>query len=607
MRFSYSVILGRCSLQFSDMSVFKKAYQRMSGYISAKNRLVLISVGVGIVAGLAAVFLKRVTFFLQSTILENLAPQSVVPLFLPLIGILGTVIFYKYIIRAKLGKSLTDVILSIEQKSSRLAFDKVYSHAVTGALTVGFGGTTGLEAPIVVTGSAIGTNIAQFFKLNYKERTVLLASGASAGIAAIFNSPIAGVLFAIEVLLPEFSLPTIIPLLVATASASVVSKLLYSDQLFFLVTKGWSVNAVPLYLLLGLIMGVWSVAFTKIVMAVKRQFDLQRTVIRKAILGGLMAGVFLFFLPPLYGEGYHTITAILAGNYQSILHESWIFHGLLDTSWQGLVTLAVILLIVKPIAAAVTIGAGGNGGVFAPALFTGALVGMVFSLVINQLGLIPVPAVNLIAAGMAGALSGIFHAPLTGIFLIAEVTGGYTLFVPLMVVSALSFFVSRYLEPFTVYTQRLARKGLLIREDRDKSLLSNLRLTSLIERDFSTVLPDATLGHLVDVVAHAHRNVFPVVNGEKQLLGVVVLDDIRELMFQQDLYDTVLVKELMKMPPCVLHQGDSIPFVMRKFDDHQAWNLPVVHNGKYVGFVSKSRVLSQYRDNLIHQTAKSVA
>lgn len=571
-------------------------------HIPANNLLILISVGVGITAGLVAVFLKYAVDFIQEWLAPHQSEHYTLTLLLyPLMGILLTVIYYKFIQRAKMGKSLTDVIVSIEQKSSRVDLEKTYSHVVSSALTVGFGGSTGLEAPIAVTGSAIGSNISRLFKLNYKERTVLLASGASAGIAAIFNSPIAGVLFSLEVLLAEFSLPSIIPLLVATASASVVSKILYGGQLFFAVTSGWNPSSIPFYLLFALLMGLFSVLFTKIVSSVKVFFALQRHDFRKALLGGLGLGFLIFLCPPLFGEGYHTIKAILSGNLEHVVQQNWIFHKLIyaEGSPWAFYLFIIAAIFLKPVAAALTLGAGGNGGIFAPALFVGALWGFIFSTAVNKLGLVYLPEVNFIAAGMAGALSGMLHAPLTAIFLIAEITGGYMLFVPLMIVSALSYFLSRYLEPYTLYTKRLAKKGQLIGSNKDKLVLSNMRISNLIEKNFSPISPETTLGELVDTISHSQRNLFPVLDNERHLLGIIVLDDIRELMFQREKYTTILVKDIMTTPPTVLMKDESMVKVMRKFDEHNVWNLPVLDHGQYVGFVSKSAIFSRYRDLLI--------
>jgi CIC family chloride channel protein len=571
-------------------------------YLSDKNRLIIISMFVGVVAGLAAVLLKNFAHLIHRLIRPEWDSfHSVLYFVYPLVGLLLTVLFFKTILRRKLGKSLSDIIYSIEQKASRVDFSKTFSYVIGGGLTVGFGGSTGLEAPIAVTGSAIGSNIGRFFKFGYKERTVLLASGASAGIAAIFNSPIAGVLFSIETLLPNFSIPTIIPLLVATACASVISKLLYEEQLFYFISSGWLVDSIPFYILFGIGMGVLSAWFTKVVISIKKYFELKRRPFKKAVIGGGLLGAMVFLLPPLYGEGYETIKTILNGQYDRILELNWLFpnwFGEYHSVWMVILA-CVILIAIKPIATAVTIGAGGVGGVFAPSLFVGALAGLAFSLLVNQLGIVQLPIVNFVVAGMAAMLSGALHAPLMAIFLIAEITGGYSLFVPLMIVSALAFFVSKFFQSHNVYTYRLAKKGLLIGQNTDKFVLQHLKLSSLIDTDFSTVDPNMTLRELVDVVAHSSRNVFPVIGDEQQFKGVIVLDDLREVMFHPEQYDTILAKDIMKDPPTILKHSENVEKVMSKFDAHNAWHLPVVHYGRYLGMVSKKTVFSAYREYLV--------
>lgn len=569
-------------------------------YTTRKNRFILISMIVGLIAGLAAVTLKFSAHFIHHFV-QGFDKSAELHFLFPLIGLMLTTVFFKFLVHSKVGKSISDIIFCVEQKSSIVSRDKAYSHVIGGSVTVGMGGSVGLEAPVVVTGAAIGSNIAKLFNFNYKERTLLLACGASGGIAAIFNSPIAGLLFSIETLLPEFSIPTIIPLLVATASAAIVAKSLYSDQLFVFISSGWNVYAIPFYILLGLGLGVFSAYFTKIVMKTKLFFEVRRHPFKKALVGGLLLSGLIFLLPPLYGEGYEIIKALLVGDYSKLFDDyAFLANWFQMHSTLGLVVLvSVLLILVKPIASAITIAAGGVGGVFAPSLFVGALSGFVFSVLVNQLGIVQVPTVNFVVVGMAGALSGILHVPLSAIFLIAEITGGYSLFVPLMIVSALSFFVSKLIEPETMYTFRLSQKGLHIGHDTDKFVLHHLNLSSLISTDCTKLLPEMTLGEVVDAVSKSSRNVFPVVDEHNHLLGVIVLDDLREVMFQRDLYETVTVETLMKDPPTVLKQSDNAEKAIRKFDAFNAWHLPVTHYNKYIGMISKKTVYEAYRTYLV--------
>lgn len=570
-------------------------------HLSNRTFLIVVSILVGFVAGLAAIVLKMIVHNIQlllQWILEDDRFNFLLFVF-PLIGILLTVYYVQRFRKGKLGRGVANILFAIAKKSGSIERDKTYTHLITSALTVGFGGSAGLEAPIVVTGAAIGSNAAKRLRLNYKERTMMLACGVAAGIAAIFNSPIAGVLFAAEVILYEFTIPAFIPLLIATATASVVSKLLYSGQLFFLITKGWELNAVPFYILLGILMGLVSVYVTRTSVFVEDLFKRNKNPYQKAITGGLLLGVLIFFIPPLYGEGYHSVEYLLSGKFSHLLDNS-LFTGYSDNPW-FFVLFAAIIFLVKIIATSLTIGAGGNGGIFAPSLFIGAVTGFTFVHSINLSGFFRLSEPNFIVAGMAGALSGVIHAPLTGIFLIAEITGGYALFVPLMIVSAISYLISRYFEPYSVYVRKLAEMG-YGKYDRDKNALNMIKLKGIVETDFIPVKPGDSLRQLVETISRSKRNIFPVLNDKEKLVGIVLLDNIREIMFQHDLYDTMQVRELMTQPPAVLDVEEDLYNVMNKFENYNAWNLPVTTNGKYAGFVSKSTIFTKYRSLLIRQS-----
>jgi CIC family chloride channel protein len=582
-------------------NILDKVAAFRSRYISNRTFLILVSIVVGIVAGLAAISLKILVHTIQHLlhrILENPSFNFLLFIF-PLIGILFTVFYVQRFRNGKIGHGIGSILLSIAKRSSNIERDKTYSHMISSALTIGFGGSAGLEAPIVVTGAALGSNTAKDLKMNYHERTLMLACGVAAGISAIFNSPIAGVLFAVEVILSEFTIPAFIPILISSATASVLSIFLYKEKLFFLITSGWNMNAIPFYAILGILLGLTSVYVTRTAIKTENYFKSKTKPYQKAILGGTILGLMIFILPPLYGEGYYTIENLLTGNYQRLLDNS-LFNGLVDNGW-FIVLIGAIIVLVKIIATSITIGSGGNGGIFAPSLFIGALTGFVFAHAVNLLGIIHLAEANFIVAAMAGALSGVIHAPLTGIFLIAEITGGYVLFVPLMIVSSLSFLIARYFEPYSIYARALVENGFHAK-DRDKIVLNRIELKDILETDFVTIKMSDTLGQLIVKFEKSKRNMFPVLDEENSLLGVVLLDNIREIMFHPEQYDAVFVANLMTQPQCILNIDEELHDVMKKFDKFGTWNLPVVDANIYKGFVSKSTILTKYRHLVIKQT-----
>lgn len=572
--------------------------------VSDRNFLIVASLIIGTVVGIAALLLKMTVHRIEQTLQEIQADGKGFLFFIfPVIGILLTVLYVQRFRGGKLGRGVDQILYAVLRKGGLVERDKMYSHWISSAITVGFGGSAGLEAPIVVTGSAIGSNIATELGLTKHQRTVLLAAGAAAGIAAVFNCPIAGVIFAVEVLLVEFSIPVFIPLLIAAATASVWSELLYKDRLFYLVTQEWQVKAIPFYALLGVVTGLVSVYKARVIYYAENFFARQKHPWRKAVVAGTILGFLIFLLPPLYGEGYVTISNLFAGKSSFLLANSP-FHNLRYQEW-AILLFAVLIILLKVFATMLTTGAGGNGGIFAPSLFTGGVTGFAFAYLVNLTGLVELTTANFVAAGMAGVLSGVIHAPLTGIFLIAEITGGYSLFVPLMIVSAFSFFIARYFEPYSVYTKRLARKGIWAEAEKDRTVLLQMHTDDLMETDFTTVLPTDSLGTLVAVVAKSRRNLFPVLDAEGRFLGVVLLDDIRSTMFRTDLYSTTLVKNLMIKPTMLIEAGEDMHSVMQKFESSGAWNLPVVQKGRYLGFISKSAVFSKYRSLLLDQLAQS--
>jgi len=509
----------------------------------------------------------------------------------PLLGILLTVMMINLFFGGKIYKSLSHIIYLILRKGSDVPKRKMFSHILTSGLTVGLGGSAGLEAPIVITGASIGANLAKELGFNYQTRTLLLACGSAAGISAIFNSPIAGVIFAIEVLLPEFSIPSLIPLLISSASAAVVSQFLYTGQLFFLVTDGWDLNAIPFYIILGIFCGLISFYMIKTTFAIDEIFQKIKKPFIKALVGGAFLYILILLIPSLYGEGYTAVMHILSGNFNSILPrilpENFFNENILILVWAGLI------ILTKVIATSITIDSGGNGGIFAPSLVTGAFTGFFLAQLIKLFG-IELNYANFIVVGMAGVLSGVLHSPLTGIFLIAEVTGGYILFVPLMIVSALSFFISRYLHPHSIYTAPLVKMGIDFRSEQEKYFLKNITIRDLVESDFVSIQPRMSLRQLVDKIKHTNRNLFPVTEENNKLIGIVSLNNIREIMLDIEVYDILLVYEIMDTNFKEIDINTDITNVLDLFKEKQLWNIAVTENGKYIGFISKSSVFNTY-------------
>ncbi len=572
--------------------------------IDDKSFLIIASLLVGILAGLASVILKSSVHYIEEFLVLRTKGeyQNYLLLAFPLIGIFLTVLYVQIFRKGKITKGLSNIIYTVAKGSSDLPRHKMYSHMITSALTVGFGGSAGLEAPIVITGAALGSNAAKTLHLNYKGRTLLLASGAAAGISAIFNSPIAGVIFAFEALLPEFSIPAFIPLLIASATSAVVSKLLYSGQLFILITEGWQLSAIPFYVLLGVLCGLISAYMIKFTLKVEGYFSGIKRPYYKALIGGLALGVIIFVFPPLYGEGYVSIEELLGGKYHELLSGS-LFYSQADSRWFLLAFIGAIVLV-KVFATSITIGSGGNGGIFAPSLFTGALAGFFVAALVNELGIAHLSGANFTAVGMAGILSGVIHAPLTGIFLIAEITGGYALFVPLMIVSAVSFFTSRYLVGYSVYTKALVDKGLWMPSDKDYNVLGQITIRDSVETDFAVLHPNDPLREAFKTVVHSRRNIFPVVDDKGLLLGIIMLDDIRELMLESESHDIILAYEVMTPTKGAIDIDSDMRDAMAKFEKYKIWNIPVLEGGKYAGFISKSTIFNKYRDLLISQSSE---
>jgi chloride channel protein, CIC family len=582
-------------------TIISKPVLYLQSKISSRQFFILSSILVGLSSGLAAVTLKyfvhRIEVFV--TYYSNHFEEFLLFALFPLAGILLTVFYIRYMLKEPLKKGTAEIVYAIVKKSSFIEYKNMYSHMITSALTIGFGGSTGLESPMVSTGSAIGANFGRKYNLSYKDRTILLACGASAGIAAAFNSPIAGVLFAVEVLLTDVSATAFIPLIISAACGALLSKIILQEGviLSFSLQQPFDYHNVPFYIALGILAGFLSLYYARMFTWAETQMKTIGNIWIRVMTGGLLLFVLLILFPPLFGEGYKTIKILSTLHPNELLNGS-ILREFIHTDTQVLIFLGALMLL-KPIAAAITIGSGGNGGSFGPSLFVGAYLGFVFSRLINMLGFTQIPETNFTLVGMAGILSGVFYAPLTAIFLIAEITGGYELMIPLMIVSALSITVTHYFEPVSMEGKKLSAMLNLTVENRDKFLLSKLDLSSLIETNFSIIQPEESLASLIRVISSSGRNIFPVVNDRNELVGIIHMDTIRNIIFNPEKHEKVLVKDLMSKPAAVIGSTENLHSVLKKFDDTNQWNLPVVDNNQYVGFVSKSSVLTKYRSELL--------
>jgi CIC family chloride channel protein len=568
------------------------------GALAGRNFLFLASILVGLVVGFVAFLLKNMVHGIGS-FLRTLSNEEKLPwlyLFYPMFGILLTVFIVEKIRNGQKARGISQIIQAVSRRSANMNLRNIYRPFVNALITVGFGGSVGLEAPVAVTGSAIGSNIAKVFLLSQKERIILLACGAAAGIAAMFNTPIGGVLFAMEVLLIDFSVPTFIPLLLSAAAGAVVAKELGGKQMFVMQTVPWEVKALPFYIALGILAGLISIYFTRTYYSIEIWLYRYRNRFVRAVVGGGCLGTLIFLFPWLYGEGYDTIAYLLQGNLNTLMSESNI-----PIEWlSDYYIFAVIpcLLFLKVMATGLTIHSGGGGGIFAPSLFTGALLGLTFVVLFRLTGVVELNLVNFIAAGMAGVLAGVVHAPLTGIFLIAELTGGYTLFVPLMVVSASAYFVSKAISPYSLYTQRLASKGFRI-HNKEEVLLQGIFVSDIMEAQVKTANESQSLADLVNVFTETGQTVIPIVNNMGRFSGIVDLNDFKSLLLNIDAHSRLQVRELMHNSAFTLTEFENIHAVLKKFDSCGQSYLPVLKTDKSLaGLASKSKLMDLLRESI---------
>lgn len=571
--------------------------------------IIILAAIIGVLAGFVALGLKVSVYYLRELSVVRIIGDDkwklALLLIFPTVGIGLTLFFKHFVIKDTIKHNISSILSAISRKNSIMRKHKVFSSMMGGILTAGFGGSVGLESPIISSGAAIGSNLGRIFHFNYKTITLLLACGAAGAISAIFNTPIAGVVFALEVLILDMNRFSLIPLLIASVSGTITTTIFYPDVILFDITIKESFRAphLPFYLVFAFLCGIVAHYFSSTYLKIEKGIEKISNPYKRFFVGSIGFGILLLIFPPLWGEGFSVVKSLLHENHHEII-DATLYSQYADNIIVVLLVF-VFLILLKVVATALSVGAGGIGGIFAPSLFTGAITGYLFALFINSLDIgVQLSLLNFTMIGMAGVLSGVIHAPLTGLFLIAEITFGYELIVPLMVVTTISFLTTKYFSKNSIVTEQLAAKGQLLTHDKDKTVLTMMKLKSVIETDFIPVSVNANLGDLVCLVSIASRNLFPVLDEDGFLVGIILLDDIRDIMFNKKLYEKRLVKNLMNSPPAFIKMDDNMDEVMSKFNKSKAWNLPVIDRGKYVGFVSKSKLFNVYRQQLVEITAE---
>lgn len=562
--------------------------------------LLLLALVVGLCSGIAAVVLKKMISFVQWTLTGwfNTPADSIFYFIYPGIGMLLAMLFVRYIVKDNIGHGVTKVLLAVSKNESKIKAHNMWSSIAASSVTIGFGGSVGAEAPIVYTGAAIGSNIARAMGLSYKNMTILLGCGAAGAVAGIFKAPLAGVLFTLEILLFNMSMTSILPLVVSSVTATTVSYFFLGDAVAFenSITP-FEINNLPYYIFFGVVCGLASLYFTRTTLAMEDKIKSIKAPYKRWIISAACLGVLIFLFPPLYGEGYEVLTDLLNNNHSQAIGTTFFSHFF---SKEWIIPIFFLgVFVFKVFSMSFTNAGGGVGGTFGPTLFMGGILGFIVARVINLSGIHDVPETNFVLVGMAGLMAGVMQAPLTAIFLIAEITGGYTLLMPLIITSAVAFATIRIYEPYSIYTKRIAKQGDLLTHDSDQAVLTLLKTDELIEKDFTLVGINDNLGDLVRAIASSKRNIFPVVDNDKRVQGMVFLDDVREIMFDKEKYATIHVYTYMKPAPEFVSFNEKMESVMSKFEKTGAWNLPVVdENGCYMGFVSKSKIFSAYREQL---------
>ncbi|NNL09920.1 MAG: chloride channel protein [Croceitalea sp.] len=574
-------------------------------HISNKTFVQLMSLLVGFLAGLVAVTLKNLTYFIESLLQKGIVfSENQLYFILPIVGLTLVFLYVKYVNKHPLGHAVSSIMFSLSKNKGLIPVKKIYSPLITAPLTVGFGGSVGLLGPAVESGSAVSSNLSRFFHLDAKTRSLLIACASAGAIASIFQSPIAAIIFAVEVFSLDLTMLSVLPLLLASIAGVLTSYFFLGNEVLFSFTlsEGFQLKDTFFYILLGVGTAFASIYFTKMYFGILQIFKKFRSPKYKLLFGGLAIGIMLYFIPPLYGEGFGFINDLLRGDHIAALGVTP-FDDYTHNIWVVILLLFGITIF-KAIAMTTTFAAGGAGGVFIPTMVMGSALGNVVAKVINHIGLgFEVSESNFTLIGMAGLIAGVIHAPLTAIFLIAEITGGYELFVPLMITASISYLITKNTLDYNIYTKELAEEGALLTHNKDEAVLTLMQLDDVIETNFIAVHPHMTLGEMVHKsVSKSTRNIFPVLEKDKKLVGIVLLDDIREFMFKTEIYDRTFVRDLMHTAPEHIFYDDSMKLVMQKFQDSAAWNLPVIKNGQYAGFVSKSKLLTAYRRKLINYT-----
>ncbi|MDF1573053.1 MAG: chloride channel protein [Bacteroidales bacterium] len=570
-------------------------------HIRQRRLILILSLVIGLLSGMAAIVLKNLAHFVEYRSKEMLLAEdhSGVGFLLPVLGIFLTMLFVKYLLKQDIGHGVSKILFAISKRKGHLKPHNTWSSMVGSSLTVGMGGSVGLEAPIVLTGSSIGSNIGHLLKLNYKTIVLLIGCGAAGAIAGIFKAPIAALIFAFEVLMLDLTAFSIVPLLIASVTATTVSSFFLGEEVVFsfTISEPFVMSNIPFYILLGLFTGLVSIYFTRMNMWVEHSMGRIRNTFIRTITGGLLVSGLIFLMPHLFGEGYVTLKTLLTGQSDALFNGT-IFEHFMGDNGLLIILFFLMLVIFKVIAMALTTGSGGVGGIFAPALFVGAMSGVTVAKTVNFFKATGISENNFALVGMAGVMAGVMHAPLTAIFLIAEITGGYTLFIPLIITATIAYVTMRSFEGQSIYTKRLAERGELITHHKDKAVLSMLTVTEVLENDCERVPVNGKLRDLVHAVSKSTRNIFPVVNEQQELIGVISLNDVRDVIFNTELYDKMKITEIMQIPPAVIRKDENMKKVLEIFEETEAWNLPVTENNRYVGFISRSKIFNSYRSLL---------
>src|SRR5664280_1490077 len=561
---------------------FKKITRQSLLEVDQVKLVYFLSLVIGLLSALAAALLKYSIHYIHKILTQGITSEPGTYLYLafPLIGMFLTFMFVKFIVRDNISHGISRILFSISRKKGKLNTHNTWTSIIASTLTIGFGGSVGAEAPIVLTGSSIGSAFGRFFKLNYKNVTLLIGCGAAGAVSGIFKAPIAGIVFTLEILMLDLTISSIVPLLISSVTAATVAYFLMGNNVLFNfnVIGAFNISNIPWYLLLGIISGLISLYFSKMTLFLEGSYNKITNAYLRPVLGGIVLGGLIYLFPPFYGEGYDTIMSLLQGNTELVLNNS-IFSHFSGSFWVVVLFMSCLVLL-KVVASSSTNGAGGVGGIFAPTLFLGGINGYLVADILKRVANVELPDNRFVLVGMAGMMAGVMHAPMTAIFLIAEITGGFGLFIPLMITSAVAYLTIMPFEPHSIYHKRLALRGELITNDKIKEVFSLVKLMNVIETDLLTINIDSTLGELVKVISKSKRNIFPVIDNENNFQGVILLDDIREIMFDKDRYDKTYVKDILTAPPAIILPNDKMDIVMKKFSESKAWNLPVVHEMK---------------------------